>query len=226
MTESFIKPEDLVKISIAESNIAEQVRTLCKLLVDEYVYVKDLFKLFANHMYVAVESEYPKVRNSKESLENASDKAMEYLVRVGIGLGFKDIYASVIQEINKAAELLDTVAYKLVILSRLRSELSDKVSALMERILENIKLSLEKLDTVASLFLVNPKKAVEISFEISKIESSIDELYRDVNISLITDIKSEKVLVILKDVIDVLEDIADIIKRVATYIRYISLHRV
>jgi len=226
MTESFIKPEDLVKISIAESNIAEQVRTLCKLLVDEYVYVKDLFKLFANHMYTAVESEYPKVRNSKESLENTTDKAMEYLVRVGIGLGFKDIYASIMQEINRAAELLDTAAYKLVILSKLRSELSDKVSALIERILENIKLSLEKLDTIASLFLVNPKKAIEISFDISKIESSIDELYRDMNISLVTDVKSEKDLIILKDIADVLEDIADVIKRVATYIRYISLHRV
>ncbi|RLG88192.1 MAG: hypothetical protein DRO15_03425 [Thermoprotei archaeon] len=226
MTESFIKPEDLVKISIAESNIAEQVRTLCKLLVDEYMYVNDLFKLFANHMYVAVESEYPKVRNSKENLENASDKAMEYLVRVGIGLGFKDIYASIMQEISKAAELLDTAAYKLVILSKLRPKLTDKISALMERILENIKLSLEKLDTAASLFLVNPKKAIEISFEISKIEASIDELYRDMNISLIAEIESEKVLIILKDVVDTLEEIADVIRHAATYIRYISLHRV
>lgn len=226
MTESFIKPEDLVKISIAESNIAEQVRTLCKLLVDEYMYVNDLFKLFANHMYVAVESEYPKVRNSKENLENASDKAMEYLVRVGIGLGFKDIYASIMQEISKAAELLDTAAYKLVILSKLRPKLTDKISALMERILENIKLSLEKLDTAASLFLVNPKKAIEISFEISKIEASIDELYRDMNISLIAEVESEKVLIILKDVVDTLEEIADVIRHAATYIRYISLHRV
>ncbi|RLG86405.1 MAG: hypothetical protein DRO15_06165, partial [Thermoprotei archaeon] len=78
----------------------------------------------------------------------------------------------------------------------------------------------------ASLFLVNPKKAIEISFEISKIEASIDELYRDMNISLIAEVESEKVLIILKDVVDTLEEIADVIRHAATYIRYISLHRV
>ena len=226
MSEGYIRPEDLVKISIAESNIAEQIRTLCRLLIDEYVHVNELFKLFMNSMYVVVENEYPKVRKSKDNIEEAVDKAMEYLVRVGIGLGFKDIYTSILQEISRASELLDMTAYKLLILTKLEPKLTDRMVALIERIFENLKSCLEKLDLAISLFLVNPKKAIEISVEVSKIEESVDDLYRELSIELIKEVKDEKTLIITKDIIDVLEEIVDILRHIATCIKYIALHRV
>ncbi len=226
MSEGYLRPEDMVKISIAESNVAEQLRTLCRMLLDEYIYFRELLKLFMGTMYGAVESEYPKIRNAKDGVEQSIDRAMEYLIRVGIGLNFKDMYASIIQEIGKVAELLDAAAHRILILSKLEGKLSDRIQAFIERIADNIRASLEKFDSATSLLLVNPKKTIELVSDVFKIEEAVDELYRELSIALVTEVKSERELIVLKDIVEILEEVADVVRHAASALKYVALHKV
>jgi len=228
MADEIIKYSDLgERESIAEANIIEQLNAMLRDLEECFRELLFMVKDLDEGKTVVVDKRYGRIRNIKESVENASLNLMDYVIKVSPALTFRDIYLYIIQDVVRAAEHAEAAAYRNLLLNtkeferlpdKLYVELDETVRKIIDMI-SKVRLMLEKLRS-------DQKYVRELYVELIKMENVVDEYYREGGLEIIKNYsKDVGTLILLKELFDKLEDAADILKRVGTYIRFISIHR-
>ncbi|HDJ83624.1 MAG TPA: hypothetical protein ENG44_01335, partial [Desulfurococcaceae archaeon] len=117
MAEEYYSPDDIRKASIAEMNLIEMLKSITRTVEDTFIEVNDIVLSFLGGKLETVKTRYVKARHMKNQTEELKDKAMEYLVRVSTSLLYKDVYRIVLTDLDRIAQNLDAVAYRLYLLA-------------------------------------------------------------------------------------------------------------
>ncbi len=228
MSEDVIRPEsEYLRLAMAESNIIERLRELLIKLSDEVSEVYDAANDLFQNRYEALKARFEKIRKYKREFEELYRHSMFYLVRVGIGLQHRDVYARIYLGLLRFSESIETVGFRFVELAEAKASVDDDIVLGVQKFLDYIRNSLSQLATASQLLSMNATKALESIDEVLRNEDLCDEMYRDLYLALIS--RSEKLptlhLVILRDLLENVESSMDTLLHVAEDLRWIALHR-
>jgi len=226
LTEEYINPYDMTRLSIAEMNLLEKMRSDSRILGAEVEELRLLFQeIFGRNQY-ASKSRVERIRKLKEELQVEGFKTLEYLVRTGIGLPFKDIYAEVITGMISVGESTADLSLYLDIIGS-GSQFQEDIYRSIESLIGVVRDQTKKLEDLLASLNTNPKNAPRDALEIERLEEQADEIYRNTIRSVIRGLsKNPEAMVPVMEVIERLEGISDTIWRLSIYIKYVAMHRV
>jgi hypothetical protein len=225
LAEEFINPYDMSRLSIAEMNLLEKMKSDSKILADEILELKTMFQEILGKNMQAARNRMEKIRKHKEDLQAEGFKTLEYLVRTGLGLQFKDIYAEVITGMIAVGESAADVSLYLDILNS-GSSIPGDVAKPIEELILVVEGQAKKLEDLLASLNVNPKTAPKDSAEIEALEEQADEVYRNTIPYIIKNMsKSPEALVPVMEIIERLEGISDTLWRLSIYLKYVAMHR-
>jgi len=227
MAEEAIRPYDYTRTSIAEMNVVEQLRDLTTRLYDVIDEVGEILNDYFSERYEAIKVRFERVRHKKREFEKQYRDAMFHLVRVGIGLEFKDIYAQIYRLLLRFSEELESASLRVYELAIKGVKVDDEVAASLQRLLEHVRTSLENVSGATQYVFVNAKRGLEELDSILAAEESCDEIYRELHVKMLSleDIGVLS-LTILRELVDSLENSMDTLMHVAENLRWIFMHRV
>ncbi|MEM1623224.1 MAG: hypothetical protein QW780_03500 [Sulfolobales archaeon] len=209
------------EVSLAESNIVEQLMGIYRLMSDEIRELNAMIREADLSQSLLVEKRYDKVRKLKNDIETASMSLMEYFIKVSEYISSRELYVMVIDETMRIAEDLEAAAYRVFLVNKLGGKIPDKIYVIISEVSKKIMSLIDLLsDMIRNVD--NNKIIKEMFSEAVKIEDSIDELYREGGLECLKISGDFVGASILKEALDKLEDSADIAKRVATYIWFLS----
>ncbi len=226
MAEEFINPYDMSRLSVAEMNLLERMRSDSRILGAEISELKTMLReILGGSVYVA-KSREERVRKLKEDLQAECFKTLEYLVRTGLGLSFKDIYAEVITGIIAAGESTADLSLYLGILGP-GNPLPGEVARSIEAFVDVVEEEARRLEELLTSLNTNPKAAPLNASEIEKLEEQADEIYRSLVPSIIKNLsKAPETMLPIMEVVERLEGVSDTIWRLSVYLKYVAMHRV
>jgi len=229
MSEDIIKPEsEYLRLTMAESNIVERLRELLVKLHDEvgelYNAMNDLFQC----RYEALKTRFERVHRYRREFEDLYRHAMSYLVRVGIGLQHRDVYARIYLELLRFAKTIELVCFHLVELAETRASVDDDIVLGVQKLVDYVRSSIMQLATATQLLSMNASKALENVDEVLRNGDLCDLMYRDLYLALIS--RHDRIplfsLVILRDLFQKLSESMCSLLHVAEGLRWIALHKV
>ncbi|MCX8184897.1 MAG: hypothetical protein RMI56_00225 [Sulfolobales archaeon] len=209
------------EISLAESNMVEQLTNIYRLMSDEIRELNSMIRETDLTQSILVEKRYDKVRKLKNDVESASMSLMEYFIKVAEYISSRELYVMVVDETIRVAEDLEAAAYRLYLVNKLGGRIPDRIYVILSEVSKKI-ISLVDLLSDMIRNIDNSKVIKEMFSEAMKMEDSIDELYREGGLECLKISGDFIGASILKEALDKLEDSADIAKRVATYIWFLS----
>ncbi len=209
------------EVSLAESNIVEQLIAIYRLVSDEARELNSMVKEADLTQSALVEKRYERVRKLKNSVEDSTMILMEYFIKVSEYVSSRELYIVVIDETLRIAEDLEAAAYRLYLVNRLGGRIPDRVYVIIGEVSRRLVTLVDLLGDMARN-VGNDKVVKEAFSEALKTEDSIDELYREGGLECLRMSGDFTGAPILKEALDKLEDAADIAKRVATYIWFLS----
>ncbi|HWQ16486.1 MAG TPA: DUF47 family protein [Sulfolobales archaeon] len=229
MAEEFINPYDMSRLSVAEMNLLEKMSSDSRILRAEIFELRSMLREVIGggrgNPY-AVKSMEEKIRKLKEDLQAEGFKTLEYLVRTGLGLSFKDIYAEIITGIIAVGESTADLSLYLGILgpgATIPSDIARSIESLAEVVEEEAK----KFEELLTSLNINPKAASGNAAEIEKLEEQADEIYRALMPSIVKSLsKSPETMLPIMEIVERLEGISDTIWRLSIYLKYVAMHRV
>ncbi|MEM2006334.1 MAG: hypothetical protein QW154_01645 [Sulfolobales archaeon] len=209
------------EVSLAESNIVEQLMGIYRLMSDEIRELNTMIRETDLTQSLLIEKRYDKVRKLKNDIESASMSLMEYFIKVSEYISSRELYVMVIDETMRIAEDLEAAAYRIFLVNKLEGKIPDKIYVIISEVSKKIMSLIDMLsDMIRNVD--NNKVIKEMFSEAVKVEDSIDELYREGGLECLKISGDFVGASILKEALDKLEDSADIAKRVATYIWFLS----
>ncbi|HDD26544.1 MAG TPA: hypothetical protein ENF75_05605 [Acidilobales archaeon] len=228
MAEEYIRPGSATSETIAEMNLIETIRNILRDLTTPVREFNDAIIDFEEGRYEAVKVRYARVRNRKNEIEDNVIKSTEYMIRVGPGLLFKDIYANILSALNAAAERVEAFMYRLYLLTTFdKIRFGDEIVSNVQEMIKIVLQQIESADIMLTYVASNPKRAVNEYLKSVKLEDTLDDVYRAVSISVLKAFTTNvAVLMLVKEMIDKIEDLGDILKSIATQLHYIALHKV
>ncbi|MEM1611196.1 MAG: DUF47 family protein [Sulfolobales archaeon] len=226
MAEEYVNPYDMSRLSIAEMNLLEKMRSDSRILWNEVSELKTMFQeILVGNVYGA-RGRMEKIRKLKEDLQVEGFKTLEYLVRTGLGLQFKDIYAEVITGMISVGESAADISLYLDILNTGSSVPSD-ISKSIEDLISMVEGQARKLEDLLVSLNSNPQAAPKDAIEIERLEEQADEIYRNTIPYIVKNLsKSPDTMVPMMEIIERLEGISDTLWRLSIYLKYVAMHRV
>jgi len=227
MAEEYYSPDDIRKASIAEMNLIEMLKSITRTVEDTFIEVNDIVLSLLGGKQETVKTRYVKARHMKNQTEELKDKAMEYLVRVSTSLLYKDVYRIVLTDLDRIAQNLDAVAYRLYLLADRGYTLKGTIVDRVKEFMNSIKKEISGLGSSIEMLAINPKKAIDYASEIIRMEEEVDQEYRELELKVFEDYADNiPLLLVLKEVVDLLEETSDLARDAADNIKYIALHKV
>lgn len=209
------------EVSLAESNIVEQLISIYRLMSDEIRELNSMIRETDLTQSILVEKRYDKVRKLKNDIESASMNLMEYFIKVSEYISSRELYIMVIDETMRIAEDFEAAAYRVYLVNKLGSKIPDRIYVIISEVSKKVTTLIDLLSDM--IRNVDNSKVIKDMFsEAVKVEDSIDELYREGGLECLKMSGDFVGASILKEALDKLEDSADIAKRVATYIWFLS----
>jgi len=226
LTEEYINPYDMSRFSIAEMNLLEKMRSDSRILLNEVVELKTMLREILDKDIYAARGRMEKIRKFKEDLQAEGFKTLEYLVRTGLGLQFKDIYAEVITGMISVGESAADISLYLDILNN-GSSVPSEVAKPIEDLISIVEGQAKKLEELLISLNSNPQAAPKDAIEIEKLEEQADEIYRYAIPHIVKNLsRSPDTMVPVMEIIERLEGISDTLWRLSIYLKYVAMHRV
>jgi len=212
--------------SIAEMNIHENLVNLLS-IVDDVVRVFNDIVDNAIREDVDMEKLYERLREPRNRFEDSRAIFMEYLVRLGETIPYKQNYAALALGLERLTQYLDGASYRLTLLrkeaGRLNSELYRYVDGLRKVIVEQFN----KLYEGVRRLKTEAKKTIQCVDEIRRLENQADDIYREATYTIYTKLSSKiLILMLMRDLLDFMEDTADLLRSLGEELRYLALHRI
>lgn len=223
MTEEYINPYDMTRLSIAEMNLLEKMRSDSRIVGDTLSELRAMIvEKLGGAQYIAKGRE-ERVRKLKEDIQEECFKTLEYLVRTGVGLAFKEIYAEVITGMISVGERASDLS---LYLESLGPHVPQEISASVEDLASAVEEQAKKLEDLLASLNINPSSAPKSALEIERLEERADELYRILVVSILRGLsKSPEIMIPVKEVVEMLEEISDTIWRLSVLLKYVAMHR-
>lgn len=225
MADEYIRPYDVAGSSLAEMSLAEQLADVLDVVERETQRVLELISAFCEGKIELVRKGYDYVRVLKEEAQRRKELAMEQLVRASPGLINKEVILLALYHTDALARQIDELAFRVTLLASGPQE-----KAFCEGYLQmtaRLRSMVGSLRNAAKLLNVNVSKAFEMAESVIREESSIDDMYRDLETRFLAlNAGSDPLrLVLSRELVWLTENAADTARDVAYGIRYIALHR-
>lgn len=211
--------------SIAEMNIYENLVNLARL-------GEDVLRVFNNIVYsLKTENDlskvYNKIRDPKARVEENKILFMEYLARLGEMIMYKQNYASIALDIERLTQLLDGASYRLSLLKSKNLDIDNEIYRYIEEMKKTVDRQYECFLNGLRKIRSEPKKTLLEVSEITKLENTMDELYREATLKIYMKFSDNiLLLMMLKDIFDFIENASDLLKSMGEELRYLALHKV
>ncbi|AWR97143.1 DUF47 family protein [Acidianus sulfidivorans JP7] len=211
-------------MSIAHLTLEEKLQQISIKVVDE---IRALYEYLSLDDKINPMQIYAKVNGIKNSVENEKYLLGEYIIKIKEGLEDKDLYMSVLDNLEKIAQNIDAATYRISVLLTRNSKLDDLLNKVLITMCEKIIASLTHLIETFKFLSSNTKKSIEEARNVIKLEEDVDDLYRNLELKLFERKYDDLVYVMLmKDIADRLEDSEDLIRDSANSITYIAFSRI
>ncbi|RLG81032.1 MAG: DUF47 domain-containing protein [Thermoprotei archaeon] len=211
--------------SIAEINIHENLVNLANMARDSLKVFNEIVDNLVSDIDVG--RLYSRILELKSRIEDNKLLFMEYLVRLGEGLPYKQSYATIALGFERFTQLLDGASYRLTILKSRRLEISSEIYRYIAMFKDIVNEQFRNIFEGLRLLYSDPKKTLTRISEVSKLENRADEVYRNATFSLYTEYGTKVLtLMTLRDILDFIENAADLLRSLGEELRYLALHRI
>lgn len=213
--------------NIATSTIMENIEKISLDLIDEIRLFHSLLSNSQQMYNTELNQVYLKINGIKNSIEDSEFKLEEYIYRVGEGILYRELYISIMKNLERIAQNIDAACYRFITLNSNKNlEIKKSLIDELKNINEKVILALDKLNESLRSININAEFSNKKCIEITKLEDEIDTLYRDFEFKLFSAKDSSLLtIMLLKDIVDKLEDSADLLKEIANNILHIILVR-
>ncbi len=223
MSETYLSNKE----ALAEAHVLELINNLARSTEDAIRETLSLLEEFAKGKLEIVRVKYSRIRTFKNRSEELKSKTLEYLVRTGPSMLFKDIYVSIAYNLERIAQLMNGISHRLLLLSLKGLTPSVDVAKRLVSFGEKFIEEYEGLKRTLIMMNYNPKKVIEGAREVFRLEDEIDDMYRSNEVELYEKHSSNLILLmLLKEVYDIIEESSDLVKDSAENLAYLALHKI
>ena len=162
----------------------------------------------------AVKNTLEQISTIEEEVENLRRKITREVADVGGLIMNRENLLNTAYTMDEIAGYITGIAFKLsnVKISTLKSSKLDKdISELISLVVDEVY----KLNEIIRSLNTNTANAIELAQETQTIEREIDIKYRDATIKLLDDVKDQKDVLLIKDVIEGIEEMSDKCQKVS-----------
>lgn len=221
-----MRTDDIVNMSIAEMNLAEQIAKILSTISQESKRLEEIVKSFADKNMEGVKRGYEYVRHLKNDAQKTKEETMEYVVRLSPTLVTKELYIFSLANLDRISQLIDSIAYRLSILAYSNATVGDELKDQFVSFSFASLSMVEKLYNEAKYLSSNPRKVGEIHMEINRIEEDVDQMYRELELEIIKMFSKDVFsLMIVKEIVDLIEELADKIRDASYDFKYLALYK-
>ncbi len=210
--------------SIAEMNIHESLVNLAEIASDVVRVFNSIVENLAKD--TDLKKLYNKLLEPKSRVEENKILFMEYLVRLGDTIAYKQSYASIALGIERLTQYLDGASYRLMILKSEAHSLDDEIHGYIEELKNVLNEQFQNLYSGLKRLRSDPKKTLHHVNDVTKLENRADEIYRNATYTLYTRLSNNiLLLMMLKDIFDFMENASDLMRSLGEELRYLALHK-
>ena len=162
----------------------------------------------------AIKNTLEQISTIEEEVENLRRKITREVADVGGLIMNRENLLNTAYTMDEIAGYITGIAFKLsnVKITTLKSSKLDKdISELISLVVDEVY----KLNEIIRSLNTNTANAIELAQETQTIEREIDIKYRDATIKLLDDVKDQKDVLLIKDVIEGIEEMSDKCQKVS-----------
>jgi len=148
------------------------------------------------------------MRNTEEEVENLRRKITREVAEIGSLMANREDILRTAYIIDDIAGYISGVAFRLANMktsSMKKASFDDDLKQLVSMVVDTIF----KLNEMARALSINPANAIDLAQDVQKLERQVDAKYRAVIIKALSEISSNKDLLLLKDAVEGIEGMVD-----------------
>lgn len=148
------------------------------------------------------------MRNTEEEVENLRRKITREVAEIGSLMANREDILRTAYIIDDIAGYISGVAFRLANMktsSLRKASFDDDLKQLVSMVVDTIF----KLNEMARALSINPVNAIDLAQDVQKLERQVDAKYRAVIIKALSEISSNKDLLLLKDAVEGIEGMVD-----------------
>ncbi len=197
-----------------EAEIQARRRTLA-VLQDEVRNVLDAardlslaFDAFIRKDEAGLDAAIEKIRKSEEDAESLRRTLTRELAEIGTMMMNREDLLRTAYDVEEIAGYVSGIAFRFRHISPniLQANMLDKTC---NELIDASIQSVNNLNKVVHALSVNPMSAIDLAYEVQRVEREVDDKYRTVIAKIFNEIDSLKELIVLKDIIEGIEDLSD-----------------
>ncbi|MGI0013614.1 MAG: DUF47 domain-containing protein, partial [Nitrososphaera sp.] len=149
-----------------------------------------------------------RMRNTEEEVENLRRKITREVAEIGSLMANREDILRTAYIIDDIAGYISGVAFRLANMktsSLRKASFDDDLKQLVSMVVDTIF----KLNEMARALSINPVNAIDLAQDVQKLERQVDAKYRAVIIKALSEISSNKDLLLLKDAVEGIEGMVD-----------------
>ncbi|MGH9992155.1 MAG: DUF47 domain-containing protein [Nitrososphaera sp.] len=149
-----------------------------------------------------------RMRNTEEEVENLRRKITREVAEIGSLMANREDILRTAYIIDDIAGYISGVAFRLANMktsSLKKASFDDDLKQLVSMVVDTIF----KLNEMARALSINPVNAIDLAQDVQKLERQVDAKYRAVIIKALSEISSNKDLLLLKDAVEGIEGMVD-----------------
>ncbi|MCF8884918.1 MAG: DUF47 family protein [Nitrososphaerota archaeon] len=200
--------------------IQDQIRKV----IDMYKMILDMLE---NYIYDAnvskLEELYQKILKADESAKETSRLVEAEMTNVGVLLANREDYVRLVTEIDSIADKTEGIAFRMVSLAKMKAKLSRELNNKILELGEAVLATLNRLREALLAITLNVNTFHQKVRETEEHEKKVDEIYRTLDIAILTSELKIAPLLLTREIVAMLEEIADMAERIVDTLRAISL---
>ncbi len=149
-----------------------------------------------------------RMRNTEEEVENLRRKITREVAEIGSLMANREDILRTAYIIDDIAGYISGVAFRLANMktsTMKKASFDDDLKQLVSMVVDTIF----KLNEMARALSINPANAIDLAQDVQKLERQVDAKYRAVIIKALSEISSNKDLLLLKDAVEGIEGMVD-----------------
>lgn len=149
-----------------------------------------------------------RMRNTEEEVENLRRKITREVAEIGSLMANREDILRTAYVIDDIAGYISGVAFRLANMKAStlkRASFDDDLKQLVSMVVDTIF----KLNEMGRALSINPASAIDLAQDVQKLERQVDAKYRAVIIKALSEISSNKDLLLLKDAVEGIEGMID-----------------
>jgi len=218
--------ESLVLPTETEERVKRRALTICQEHLRKVVELTrrapQIIECFLNNDSNRAKQIYNEIRAGEVEVDNTRRMLSQELAEIGAILLSREDFLRFANLTSEIADFIEGMAFRLMQLIdhgwKVPKEIKENILKLAEAVLETVL----KLREVLMVLAYGSAKALVMASEVELAEQKVDEVYRNLDIKILTSNLDIPTLLLLRDIIQLLEDSADKAEDAADAARVLS----